>query len=110
MRPFPPVDGFELIEAHSRMAFAVLRDSLVLLEFGLPSGRIEWRNDAGHRLPFDDGEAGLGEPRSPAYEHGHEYQGGNREQPQSNGAAAGFEVRSNAGHAMIWLAAALRTI
>src|SRR5216110_1878921 len=60
MRPFPPVDGFELIEAHSRMALAVLRDGLVLVEFGLPRGCIERGNNAGHGLPFDDREAGFG--------------------------------------------------
>src|SRR5262245_44984601 len=110
MRPFPPADGFELIEAQSRMTLA-LRDGLVLLEFRLPGRYIERGNDAGHRLPFDDGETGFGKPRRTAHDHRREDQGRNREQPQPDGAAAGLEGWNQASHAMIWLAAAaLQTI
>src|SRR5262249_26574080 len=101
MRPFPPVDGFELIEAHPRMALAVLGDSLVLLEFSPPSRYIERGNDAGHRLPFDDGETGFGKPRRTAHDHRREDQGRHREQPQPDGATAGPEGWNQDSHAMI---------
>ena len=73
------------------MALTVLRDSLVLVEFGLPRGCIERGNNAGHGLPFDDREAGFGEPGRSTDAHSYENQGRNREQPQPDGAAADLE-------------------
>ena len=57
MRPLPPVDRLEIREAHSRIAFAVLRNGLVLVELDLPGPLVERRQDAGDRLPLDDREA-----------------------------------------------------
>jgi hypothetical protein len=57
VRPFPPIDRLELVEAHLRMAFSVLWDGLVLVELGLPCARVERRHNAGHRLPFHDRQA-----------------------------------------------------
>jgi len=88
MRPFPPIDRREFVEAHARIVLAVLRDGLVLVEFGLPCGRIERRHHAGHRLPFDDRQARLGEPRRSTHDHGQKHQGRDRQQPQPHGAAA----------------------
>jgi hypothetical protein len=110
MRPFPPIDGLEIVEAHSRIMLAVLRDGLVLVEFGLPCGCIERRHYAGDRLPFDDRQARLGEPRRSAHDHGHEHQGRDRQQPQPDGAAASGGKRGEVGHGIIRLPGAPRTI
>ena len=82
------------------MALAVLRDGLVLVELGLPCAGVEWRHDAGHRLPFDDRQARLGEAGCPAHRERHEHQGCHRQQPKPEGAAAGLGTRSKAGHAI----------
>ena len=100
VRPFPPIDRLELVEAHPGMALAVLRDGLVLVELGLPCAGVEWRHDAGHRLPFDDRQARLGEAGCPAHRERHEHQGCHRQQPKPEGAAAGLGTRSKAGHAI----------
>jgi hypothetical protein len=105
VRPFPPVDGLELIEAHACIALAVLRDLLVLVELGLPGRLIERRQHAGDRLPFNDGEAGLGEPGRAAHHHRHHHQRRDRQQPQPHGAAlGGCRRRRNRRHARAcWL-------
>src|SRR6266540_3796602 len=110
MRPFPPIDRLEIVETHPLITLAVLRDGLILVKFRLPSGRTAWRHHAGHRPPFDDRQARLGEPRRPTHDDGHEHQSRNRQQPQPDGAAAGFGTRSKTGHAIVWLPAAARTI
>src|SRR5262249_3195588 len=103
-------DRLKLVEAHPRMALAVLRDGLVLVELGLPCAGVERRHDAGHRLPFHDRQARLGEPRCPAHRERHEHQGCHCQQPKPEGAAAGLGTRSKTGHAIIGLPAAMRTI
>ena len=69
MRPFPPEDAFERVEAHTLVDLAIFRDLLVFGEFLLPFGIVQRRNDAVDRLPFGDRQAGIGEPRGAADEN-----------------------------------------
>ena len=55
---FPQKDRLEVGEAHAGVHQLVLRDLPVFLEFGLPGGLGERRQDAGDRLPFGDRQAG----------------------------------------------------
>ena len=89
------------------IALAELRNCLVFLELGLPGGRIERRHDAGDRLPFDDGQAGFGEPRGAADDQRRDDQRCDRKQPQPDGAAAALQVMSDGGHVILSIGATL---
>src|SRR5262249_11668064 len=106
MRPLPPIDDLELVEAHPGIMLAVLRDGLVLVEFRLPCGRIERRHHAGPGFAYDDRRARLGWPGCSAHDEGREHQGRNRQQPQPDGAAPSVGGRSEAGHGIIRLPSA----
>src|SRR4029079_1355353 len=54
MRPFPPVDRLERLEAHAAIHRAVLRRRLVFLELGPPGVLRQRRRHPGDRLPFGD--------------------------------------------------------
>ncbi len=56
-------------ETHASIERVVLRNSLVLLELGLPLHLGKRRQRAHHRLPFGDRQTGLGEPRRAADQH-----------------------------------------
>ena len=99
VRPFPPEDGLELGERHPAVELRELRDGLVLVEFGLPRGVAQRRQRAGDRLPLDDREAGLGEPRRAADQHHREDQRRDGIEPQPDGALAGFEGVRRCVHA-----------
>jgi hypothetical protein len=99
VRPLPPVDGLEVVEAHAEIAFAVLRNRVVLCELGLPAGGGERWQHAGHRFPFDDRQPRLREPRGPAHDQRREDERRHRQEPQPDGAAAGFGRMGGSGHA-----------
>ena len=84
MRPLPPIDGLELAKLHAAVQFAVLRNVLVLLELGLPRLIRHRRHHAGDRLPFDDGEAGLGQPRRAADHERQHHQRGDGGEPDAD--------------------------
>ena len=82
MAPFPSVDRLEAVERHVGIERRVLRDLLVAVERRPPVGFAQRRNDAGHRLPFGDRQAGFGQPRRAADDHHDEDQRRDGEQPQ----------------------------
>ena len=88
VRPFPPVDGLELVEAHAVIELAVLRDRLVFVELGLPGALVERRHDTGDGLPLDDRQPRFREPRGAADQQRHHHEPGNHKQPQPHGMAA----------------------
>jgi hypothetical protein len=57
MRPFPPEDGLELIEAHAALELGIFGDLLIGGERLLPVCVGERRHDPHDRLPLGDGEA-----------------------------------------------------
>src|SRR5262249_16518329 len=81
MRPFPPVDHLERLEAHAPIEVAVLGNLLVLSEGCLPLFVREGRNDADDWLPFGDGQPRPGEPRRPAHQERYKDQGRQRPKP-----------------------------
>ena len=85
MAPFPGVDRLEAVERHVGVERRVLRDLLVAVEGRLPAGFAERRNDAGHRLPFGDRQAGFGQPRRAADDDHDEDQRRHGEEPQPDG-------------------------
>ncbi len=90
MRPFPPEDGLELIEAHAALDLSVFGDLLIGGEGLLPVGLAERRDRSHDRLPFGDGEARIGEPRRPAdQDHGDDEQReGGKPEPLARGHAS----------------------
>jgi len=75
VRPFPPIDGLELIEAHAPLELGIFGDLLIRLEGLLPIGLGERRHGAHDGLPLGDGEARIGEPRGAAdKDHGDDEQ------------------------------------
>ena len=84
--PFPPEDRLELGEAHAGVEFAILRDGLVALERLRPLRLVERRQRAGDGLPLDDRQSGFRQPRGAADQHHDRDQGGDRDQPPSDGA------------------------
>ena len=57
MRPFPPIDGLEVLQAHAALDLGIFRDLLIGLEGLAPVRLAERRDRADDRLPFGDGEA-----------------------------------------------------
>src|SRR5437016_3852789 len=104
MAPLPPVDGLELIEAHAALAFLEPGNGLVFLELRLPGGDVERRHYAGHRLPLHDRETRLRKPRRTADDERHDDQRGDRNEPGTDGAAAGGVIVGGFGHAARLLA------
>ena len=71
MRPFPPIDGLELFQAHAALDLGIFRNLLIGLESVRPVGIAERGNGAHDRLPLGDGQARIGEPRRAAdQDHG----------------------------------------
>ena len=71
MRPFPPIDGLELFQAHAALDLGIFRNLLIGLESVRPVGLAERGNGAHDRLPLGDGQARIGEPRRAAdQDHG----------------------------------------
>jgi hypothetical protein len=69
VRPFPPEDRLERLDTHALVELGILRNLLVALEFLLPLGVVERRDDTVDRLPFGDRQAGFGKPRGTADQH-----------------------------------------
>ena len=69
VRPFPPIDGLEAVEAHPGIYLAVLGNMPVFLESVLPCGFAHRRHDAKDRLPFRDRETGARQAGRPAHDH-----------------------------------------
>ena len=82
MRPFPPIDGLELVEAHAALELGIFGDLLIGLEGLLPVGLGERRHGAHDRLPLGDGEARIGEPRGAADQDHGDDQSRDRAEPQ----------------------------
>jgi hypothetical protein len=86
MRPFPPIDDLESVQVHAAVELLVLRDRLVFREFGLPRGLRERRQHNRNRLPFDDGQPRLSQPRRTADDQRQKDHCSRREQPEPHGA------------------------
>ena len=82
MRPFPPIDGLELTQAHAGIKRAVLRNGLIFRERVLPVARGKRRQRAHDRLPLGDREAGFRQPRRAADQNHRQHQRGDRIKPQ----------------------------
>ena len=95
--PFPPENRLELGQIHAGVEFAILRDGLVGVERLRPLLLIERRQRAGDRFPLDDREPGFGQTRGAADQHHDRDQGGDREQPPSDGAVWRL-LCGNSGH------------
>jgi hypothetical protein len=78
---FPPEDALELGEAHSRVHLPVFGRLLILGERLLPLRGVERRQRPHDRLPFDDREAGMREPRDTADDDHREHQRAADEKP-----------------------------
>ena len=85
VRPFPPIDGLEAIDAHAPIDLAVLGNMPVFLECVLPRGFAHRRHDAKDRLPFRDRKAGARQAGSPSHDHHGEHQPRNCEKPDAHG-------------------------
>jgi hypothetical protein len=71
MEVFPPEDGLELRQRHSRIHLTVLWRCLVARERVVPIGLVQGRQRAHDRLPLRDREPGMGEPRHASHDdHG----------------------------------------
>src|SRR6201984_3031872 len=69
MRPFPPEDGLELIEAHAALELGILRDLLIGGERLVPISVGKGGYHAYDRLPLGDGETRVCEARSTSNHH-----------------------------------------
>ena len=78
-------------ERHAAVEMPELRNGLVLVELGLPRGLAQRRQGAGHGLPFDDRQAGLGQPRRAADQHHREDERRHGVKPQPDRALAPFD-------------------
>ncbi len=92
MRPLPPVDELELVQAHALVDELVLRDLLVLGEGVVPIRLGEWRNDAEQRLPLGDRQAGIREPSRAADDDHGEHESRHGIEPQPHGTELIFPV------------------
>jgi|GEM_PF-6474315 len=64
--PFPPVDRLEGGDVHLAVLQLEFRAGTIKRELGLPFGVGGWRHRPGHRAPFGDRQAGIGQPGQPA--------------------------------------------
>ena len=85
VRPFPPIDGFEAVEAHAAIYQAVLGNMPVFLECVLPRGFAHWRHGAKDWLPLRDREAGARQAGGPSHDHHGEHKPCNRKKPDAHG-------------------------
>src|SRR3954453_10633511 len=69
VRPFPPVDGFELPKRHATVFKPVLRNTLVFSELLLPAEVSRGRQNSGDRPPLCNREAGTGQARKTTNDH-----------------------------------------
>ena len=81
MHVLPPEDGLEFRKTHVVIDLLVFGRLLVFLEDLVPLLRIEWRQRSHQRLPFDDGQSRMSQPRNPANDQGCEHHGTADEQP-----------------------------
>src|SRR6516164_9402881 len=83
MRPFPPEDGLELIEAHAALELGILRDLLIGGERLVPISVGKGGYDAYDRLPLGDGETRACEARSTSDHHHDDNQERERGEPDA---------------------------
>jgi hypothetical protein len=86
VRPFPPEDELEAVQRHVVIDLLELRRLLVLGEKFQPVGLGKRRQGADQRLPFDDRQSRMRQPRHAADHHGEENHGTAGEQPPGHGA------------------------
>ena len=90
MRPFHPVDLFELAELHVRVEQLELGRGAVLVELDLPGGGGAGWEGAGDGSPFGDAEPGFGEAGEAAKDDDAEDAGGAGEEPVGDGFVTDF--------------------
>ncbi len=83
MRPFPPIDGLELVDAHAVLELGIFWDLLIGGEGFLPVGLAQRRDSAQDRLPLGDRQARIGEPGGAADQNHRHDQRGEHAEPQS---------------------------
>ena len=82
VRPFPPIDRLERVEAHAVVKFAILRNGLIFFELGLPLGVVKRRYYAHDGLPLGDRQTGFGQPRRTTDQNHGKDQRGNGIKPE----------------------------
>ena len=85
VRPFPPIDGPEAVEAHAGIYQAVLRNMPVFVECVLPRGFAHRRHNAKDWLPFRDREAGARQAGGPSHDHHGEHEPRYCKKPDAHG-------------------------
>ena len=96
MSPFPPEDGLEAFDRHVGVEPGELRDLPVAIEFRLPVGGAERRNDPGHRLPLGDRKAQFGQAGRPADDNHGEDERRHDEEPGPHARAGADAQRRSA--------------
>ena len=91
VRPFPPIDRLERIEAHAPIDLLILGNALVEFELLLPFAGRERRNDAMDRLPFGDGQARFGQAGRAADDDERDDHDRHHRQPDADGEAIAGE-------------------
>ena len=85
MRPFSPIEIFELGEAYSLMLFFIVGGFLVELEAFLPLGFGCGGEDSDDGFPVGDGESGVGEADESAEQDHSDYEGAEGCDPELDG-------------------------
>ena len=89
MEKLPEIDVLEAFERHAGVEGAILRNRLVAVERRLPLRVVQGGNRAEDRIPFDDRQAGFGQPRDPADDHDRQHHRRHDEQPYPERARGG---------------------
>ena len=84
MPPLPPINEFELGQAHAEIDQLIFRDLLIFLELGQPISLRERRQRTAYRRPFGNRQAAIGQPREATDQHHQHHKTGNRKQPQGD--------------------------
>ncbi len=90
MEEFEPEDLLELGDVEAAVDHPSLRGGRVFLQFGPPGLFRQRRQPPGDRLPFDHGQARLGQPRERAQHDHRKNHHGNDDQPVAHGIGGGL--------------------
>ena len=90
MQVFPPENRLELGQAHPLVDLLIFRRLLIFMKYLFPLRLIERGQGADDGLPFDDGQAGVGQAGNTAYHNHGEHQGAAQQQPGRHLLASGM--------------------